>query len=343
MACLLAAAHEAHGALLRRHPRLRWVQRWGLSVASLVNGLVVLLLFRRGIERFPWIAGFLLLVWLGVVVFAQARQALEARGYRLARVALDYTVQSLLHATLIGLLPIYYASTTLDSANAAALGLLAGAALLTSVDPWYHGAIAGRPWALVALFSLALIAALNVALPLVGVRSTWALVASGAAGMLALVPAIRRAAGTTWRRGCLLAALAGLLAGSLLWSVRPAIPPVPLHLGRATFARAVDQLEPVQPVSRLSAAELQAWPGLACFTAIWAPAGLREPVTHLWSKDGVPVAAVRLAPIRGGRPGGYRTHSRRTALGPDPAGRWTVEVLTAHGQLIGRVRLTVTR
>jgi hypothetical protein len=29
-------------------------------------------------------------------------------------------------------------------------------------------------------------------------------------------------------------------------------------------------------------------------------------------------------------------------LGPDPAGAWRVDVLTADGQLIGRVHLTVS-
>lgn len=343
MAGRLAGMRQAYDSLLASHPHLRLVQKWGLSAVSLANGLVTLLFFRRGIDRFSWIAGLLLLLWLGVVVFAQMRQALEARGRRLARVTLDYTVQSLYHATLIGLVPIYYASTTIASANATVLALLAGAVLLTSVDPWYHAAIPPRPWAAVALFSFGLAAALNVALPLVGVRSTWALLASGSLSMLALAPAIRRAADTTWRRAWLAAGLAAALVGSLLWPIRRWIPPVPLNLGRATFARAVERLEPVQPVSRISAEELGTWRGLACFTAIWAPAGLREPIVHAWSRGGVPVASTRLAPIRGGRPGGFRTFSRRTDLGSDPAGHWTVDVLTAHGQLIGRVRLTVTR
>lgn len=43
-----------------------------------------------------------------------------------------------------------------------------------------------------------------------------------------------------------------------------------------------------------------------------------------------------------GRGEGYRTFSRTTAMGPDPVGRWSVDVLTGSGQLLGRVRLSVT-
>ena len=340
---LVAAVREAHRALLARHPHLRFLERWGLSLASLANGIVILVAFRRGTEHLPWIVGVLFLLWFGVVVFEHVRRSLAARGRQLVLVALDYTIQSLHHTLLLSLLPIYYASTTLASPNATFLLLLAGAVLLTSVDPWYRATIRLHPRAIVVLFAFCFFAALAVALPLVGLRSTWALIASGALSMLALTPAIRRATDTSWRTAWLLAGLAAAVAASVLWPLRRWIPPAPLHLAFGTFARTVERREPVQPVVRISAADLKAWGSVWCFTAVWAPAGLREPITHAWSRDGVPVASTRLAPIRGGRPGGFRTYSRRTDLGPDPTGHWTVDVLTAHGQLIGRVRLTVTR
>ena len=53
------------------------------------------------------------------------------------------------------------------------------------------------------------------------------------------------------------------------------------------------------------------------------------------------VSTVHLAvPVQGGRPGGFRTCSRKTDFTPD-AGRWTVDVVTASGQLIGRLRFRV--
>jgi hypothetical protein len=137
------------------------------------------------------------------------------------------------------------------------------------------------------------------------------------------------------------AAAAAVAAG--LWWIREWIPPVPLHLARATFARAVDRLEPVEPVERLSAGELRAWGRLVAYTAIAAPSGLTEPVYHVWRKDGRPVAEMLLTTVRGGRPGGFRTFSWKTDFGADPSGVWSVDVNTVHGQLVGRVRLPVTK
>jgi len=81
--------------------------------------------------------------------------------------------------------------------------------------------------------------------------------------------------------------------------------------------------------------------GLEAHTAIYAPAGLGVPIEHVWRRAGEVVSVVPLSPIRGGRRGGYRTYSRKTAFPPDPVGAWTVDVRTASGQLIGRVRFRV--
>jgi hypothetical protein len=248
----------------------------------------------------------------------------------------------LFHGLLLFLLPIYYASTTPTSGNVLFLILLAGAALLTTVDPWYRALLRRFRWVEFVLFGLALFASLNVAFPLMAVQSSYALVLSGILSMLALVPAFRRSSDTSWRAALFRAAMCAAILPLLLWPLRRWIPPVPLHLTGATFARSIRQLEPEQAVSRISVTDLRSWGGVACFTAVAAPAGLRERIYHAWRKDGAVVANILLSPIRGGRPGGFRTYSWKADLGADPEGSWTVDVLTSHGQLIGRVRLVVT-
>jgi hypothetical protein len=282
------------------------------------------------------------LVWLGGVVFAEARQALAARGHRAVSLVVDYTIQTLLHGLLLFLLPIYIASTTLASRNGWFLILLAAAALLTTIDPWYRAIRARFRWIELVLFGLGLFASLNVAFPLLRVRSTWALVLSGMVSMLGLTPVFRRDPNVPWRLALRRAGICAACAATVLWFLQGWIPPVPLHLTRATFARSVTRLEPEQPVSTISTTELRTWGGITAFTAVAAPAGLREPIYHIWRKDGMEVARVPLSPISGGRPGGFRTYSRKTDPGPNPAGTWSVDVVTAHGQLIGRVRLRVT-
>ena len=61
----------------------------------------------------------------------------------------------------------------------------------------------------------------------------------------------------------------------------------------------------------------------------------------MWRQDGHALDVVRLTPVEGGRREGFRTFSRKTAFPADPVGRWTVDVMTGHGQLIGRVRFRV--
>jgi hypothetical protein len=46
--------------------------------------------------------------------------------------------------------------------------------------------------------------------------------------------------------------------------------------------------------------------------------------------------------VLGGRKDGFRTYSRKTDLKTPYEGRYHVDVLTASGQLIGRLRFTVT-
>jgi hypothetical protein len=77
-------------------------------------------------------------------------------------------------------------------------------------------------------------------------------------------------------------------------------------------------------------------------TAVYAPAGLDQPIAHVWRRNGEIVSVIPLSPIRGGRIGGFRTYSRKSDFGVDPSGEWSVEVVTASGQLIGRFRFTVT-
>jgi hypothetical protein len=328
-------------AIVTRHPALGWLWHWGISAVSLVSGTLTLLVFRRGLEYVPWFIGYLLLAWLAGVAMAGRRRLLAERGHHGTARLVAYTVQSLLHGLLLFLLPIYYASTTLASRNSWLLLLLAGAAVLTTIDPWYRGATCRLPWLESTLFALALFASLSVALPLVRVPTGWALPLSGILSVLAIGPAAMRAAGPL-RRKALVALVVGSVAlAFLLTATRAWFPPVPLHVSRLAFAMAVVDLEPLVSLSEISSAEASANGGILAYSAVVAPAGLRDGIQHVWRKDGRVVGRVQL-PVRGGRPAGFRTFSRKADLGPNPAGQWSVEVLTLHGQLLGRITLTVT-
>jgi hypothetical protein len=328
--------------LVRHHPRLRWVRKWGVSIVSVLMGLITLFIFRRGIEYFQLFMGYLLFLWLAGVLFGETRKAIAERGPRVVWFLVDYTVQTLLHGLILFLLPIYYASTTLTSVNVGFFLILVAAVILTAVDPWYRAVSERFRWLEMALFGLGLFASLNVAFPLVGVGSAWALPLSGVGAALALTPAFRLRQGSSWKRAAGGAGVAAVVLATSLWWVREWIPPTPLSLAQVTFARGVDQLEPVEPVKRLSVEELRRWGRLVAFAAITSPSGVNEPIHHVWRKDGRIVATMPMLRIRGGRPGGFRTYSWKTDFGSDPAGLWSVEVRTSDDRLVGRVRLRVS-
>jgi len=335
---------SASGAAAAIGGPLAWIRRWGVSLASLALGLLTLLVFRRGLPHVGWIVGYLLLLWLLVALLAAARPPLETRGRQRMVGAAEYTIQTLYHNLFLFVLPAYFASATLWSVNGPFVAAVALGALVTAVDPWYRALV--RPWRWVerAVFGFSIFAALNVALPLVGVRPIGALLASAGLSGVAMTPAFRRRGTVTWWRAFALAGVVAASAIAAVWLGRAAVPPAPIFLARAVAARAVADLEPVEPVAggALPAAMLAAWGGVVAYTAVHAPAGLRQAIEHVWRRDGAVIGRVPLSPVLGGRAEGFRTWSRRSDVSPPVAGRYTVDVLTASGQLIGRLRFTVT-
>ncbi len=105
-----------------RCPVLGWLETWGVSLASLVLGLLTLFIFRRGLPHVGWIVGYLLLLWLLFAALTELRAALEERGRHLVVGAGEYAIQSLYHGLSLFVLPAYYAAATLDSVNALFLG-----------------------------------------------------------------------------------------------------------------------------------------------------------------------------------------------------------------------------
>jgi hypothetical protein len=314
---------------------LRWLRRWGISCASLAGGLLTLFVFRRGLPHVAWIIGYLLLLWL---LFACVTLV---RAHRLLTTAVDYTVQTLYHGLLLFVLPAYYAAATLTSVNVAFVALLAALVVLATFDPWYSALVQPRPWLGGVFFVVSIFAALNVALPLLGVRPYVALLLSAWAAVVAVTPAVRRAFGWPWRSAMLATSAAGV-AGALVVGIGCiAIPPAPLFVARADLQWNVGTIDAMEPATHaIPVAELRER-GLTAFTAIYAPAGLRQPVAHVWRHDGRVTDVVSFAAVAGGRRDGYRTWSRKTTFPPSPLGRWTVDVMTTSGQLIGRLSFRV--
>ena len=320
---------------------IAFLRVWGISIASAVGGLLTLFVFRRGLPHVSLIVGYVLLLWILVAVLVQTRGVLAAsdrRTHRFVLVATEYTVQTLYHGVLLFLLPAYWAATTLTSYNVIFFLILVALALLATVDPWYHALVHPYPWMGYVFFVVSLFGALNLALPLVHVPPAWALLSSAWLATVALTPAVCQARRWSWRLGFAVTALIGFAVATGVVYVRIAIPPAPLFLAESRIAWDIGTIDSLEPPSPIPAASLRDQ-GLVAHTAIYAPAGLRTPVQHVWRQNGVIINVIGLT-VEGGRQQGYRTFSRKHSFPAKPAGRWTVDVLT-RGQLIGRVRFRV--
>jgi Protein of unknown function (DUF2914)/Family of unknown function (DUF5924) len=321
-----------------------WLWRWGVSVASLAGGVLTLFVFRRGLPHVGWIIGYLLLLFLLVGVLVQVRDVLQAsdkRAHRLMLTATEYTVQTLYHGVLLFLLPAYWAATTLGSPNVWLLALLVLLALLTSIDPWYRAAVRRWRWINHVLFFVSMFAGLNLALPLVGAPPFAALLLAAWLAVAGLTPTVRRARHWPWLTALGVTSLAGLATAGLVGRWCVVVPPAPMFLARAELGWTVGTVDSMEPTpSAIHAGDLHER-GLVARTAIYAPAGLRQPVEHVWRREGRVVNVVRLTPVQGGRRDGFRTFSRKTAFPPGAVGRWSVDVTTEAGQLIGRLRFRV--
>ncbi|MGH7397162.1 MAG: DUF5924 family protein, partial [Candidatus Rokuibacteriota bacterium] len=209
-------------------PVVGWLGGWPISIVSLVLGVAVLFVFRRGLPHVGWIVGYLLLLWLLFVLITQLRAPLLERGRHLVLTVADYTIQTLYHNLLLFVLPAYYAAATLTSVNVLFVALLVGLALLATFDPWYSSLVHPRPWIGALFFVVSIFAALNVALPLLGVRPYVALLLSAWAAVVAVTPAVRRLFDTSWRDALVGSSMGGVVAALLAGVVCVAIPPAPL-------------------------------------------------------------------------------------------------------------------
>ncbi len=184
-----------------------------------------------------------------------------------------------------------------------------------------------------AFFFLAFFCVLNFVFPIVfSMRNVYSCALSGlVASIMALLfvfPGMP-AAGGGRRMAVFIPGLAACAV--LLWFGRSIIPPAPLRLLHATACEDVSGYRPVNPFTVSDGGG----PREVFFhTAVFAPRGLKERIDHAWRHEGKKLFTVHLSEIHGGKRAGFSTWSRHRLL--EGRGRYTVEVWTAGGQLLGQ-------
>jgi hypothetical protein len=230
-------------------------------------------------------------------------------------------------------------ATRLDAGQVAFTGLVAAAALISTVDPLYERLVATKAarrmtfhafcsWiAALVVLPMVLLVPVERALPI-------SLLAVGAWLLLTLPLSLYSL--PRWRNR--VAWLAGMIFVPLLfWELRGQIPAAGLAVTDARVTQTIDGLVPGAPVARVRLDDLAQ--GIIAFAAIRAPTGLSQQVVFEWRHNG---DRERIeVEIHGGRADGFRAYSRKHVFPADPTGLWTVDVLTPQAQLLERLRFVV--
>ena len=299
----------------------------------------------RGPRRGAVVAGCAVLVWFTLLAVAWLPRMLvhDQPGHRrrllraLHRASLMAT-QSMLQLTLFFALPFYWHAATLDEPGHVLF--MATLMLLCAVTLWdpLTMRLLARPLLGALLPAAGSFVALCAVLPGLGFSTRTSLwLAAAAAGVGTVLVAVGVAPVDRRRDVTARALLAvGVLGGALVLGAARAVPAAPLRLIDAEIGTQLSGKWLADPTRQLAGLPER----LICATAIWSPLGVHDRLFHVWRKDGVLRARIKLE-IRGGRGQGYRTNSRIQNLGRNGQGVYRCTVETENGQVLGGANLRV--
>lgn len=342
----LAGAADAARALLHRHERLLW---WLHTAYALGLGLTVATFAQEGFERARWLAVSLALAWLLVALFFRffgtgARQDFLTAwpGARRRFFVMTYVMKNLFQGMLFFLLPFYWRAASHDAGTAMPLVLVAGCAVLSTLDLVVDRFLFRWKVMASAFYAVTLFGCLQVVVAALvpSITTITRLVLSGGLAVAAFL--LFHLPLTTLRRplvaGLFVAAVAGGAGGA--YALRAAIPAVPMFVreGGAGPERSADGALALE-VRAFRAAHVD---GVWAVTDVSVIGG-GEPLHHAWRHEGRAVSGAAAAAPTRPADGILRiaSHLPRAAMPADPTGRWTVDVRTASGQVVGRVAFDV--
>jgi len=336
-------------AFMTRHGKKLW---WLHSLYALGLGTGVVLFAQKGFEQARFLAvsagGAWMLVLLFFRVHGSGKSQASIEGAetktKLRFYAMTYALKNLYQGMLFFLLPFYWKSTTLDSKNGWFVVLIAACAILSTLDVIMDRVL--LKWvALASLFhAVALFGCMNLIVPALfpNTRTLYSLMIAAGVTTIAFWT-MHLELSAYKKKGVLLAILAsaGLMVG-LVYQGRTAIPPVPMHLSRASVGpMTLADGRLAMEVRVLHPSVIQQ---LQAVTDVVVPGGRGDRLRHVWRHNGNEVVRANEETSRvDGPQGSVRLRSRLSGdnLPPNLVGNWSVDVETEDGQLVGRTTFLV--
>jgi hypothetical protein len=295
---------------------------------------------KRGIHLARLIAVFALAGWVWLLIEPLVRRFLERRRSGIGKFVSNFLTQSLQQEMLFFSLPFLLGAAQRDVGQTAFIAIAAAAALLTALDPLYERWVAARAATRLLFHAYcSLIAAVVVVPVIVHLSLEKALplsIAAVSVWLLLTAPMSLRSLRSTRLKIIWIAC--SVLAPLLVWELRAHVPPAGLAVTQAVVTQSVIDLTPGPQVRELTMEQLAG--GVTVFVAIRAPSGVSQSIVFEWRHGAESERIVEQ--IRGGNDGGYRTYSRKQNFPANARGRWIVDVETPQGQLLRRLRFSVT-
>ncbi|MBN2400327.1 MAG: DUF2914 domain-containing protein [Candidatus Aminicenantes bacterium] len=326
------------GRFLARHQDKLW---WFHSSYSLLLGIGVMWLGTKNFTYLRLAVFHIAFIWLSSLLLpslARIRRIPLPWAQRI-RLLINYFQRNFYQQLLFFILPIYYLSATWGAANMGFVLLLAFSALLATMDIIYDRYLTVKKWLPAVFFAFNIFACINVMLPVVwNFRNFFALRLSALLALAGFATFIFVQRDVTPRDRLLSILAAALLLAGISEFGRPLIPPAPLRLLQSSFSLGWDA-ENNQLGEPLSELPDRGPIKIFVLSAIGAPLGLQDRVSHRWYLDGQPVYTSPLIRLSGGRKDGFRLWTFHTVKNIRADSVLRVDVRTAAGQLIGRARL----
>ena len=360
-----------------RHRSLFWMLH---SAWALITGALIAWFSHERYQLVGWVALALALTWASTLYFGRAASAGSvppvspdaARDPRrpsgettpvaasavaetpvagtpvpaapsLAHEVTSYVTRVMYQETLFFLLPFYAYSTVVRSPNLLFVVVLGALAAFSCIDLPFDRWLRTKPLFGFAFFAIVAFAALNLLLPLVfGLRVRFATPLAALLAIAMALPLAGRPAGSIARARLKLAAAALALAVITI-GFPVLIPPAPLRMLSATFARGIDR-ESLALSDTLGqrTASSDAGGTLVVLVHVFAPTNLPATVHLVWRRDGTLLRTSRDVDVVA-HTTGYRTwDSWRSPDGRLPAGRYQVVLETSAGRIIGEARIDIT-
>jgi Family of unknown function (DUF5924)/Protein of unknown function (DUF2914) len=313
---------------------------WLVPTISFVSGVIGFAMVKRGTDLARIVAVIALAGWLWLLVEPLVRRFLERRRSGIGKFVANFLTQSLQQEMLFFALPFLFGAMQRDVGQIAFVVIAVCAALLTALDPLYERWVASRAATRLLFHAYCSVIAAVVVVPMVvhlSLEETLPL-ALGAVGVWLLLTAPMSLRSLRSIRLKITWLACSFLAPLLLWALRAHIPPAGLAVTQALVTQSVVDLTPGSPVRSLTSAELGG--GVIAFVAIRAPSGVAQSVIFEW-RHGSDIERIS-SEIRGGNDSGWRTYSRKQLFPQDARGGWIIDVKTPQGQLLQRLRFSVT-